>query len=181
MSVRFLRSGVAVVACLIGLIPAAAGDPTQAFDGSGRLLYGFICFNRAKPVNGSTCVTTYDQDGGHCLRTVLVAQGSPAGQFSSGLFQDKINLAVAQTNGSNSGNIYLAWSRYSGRAANNVVLFSRSTDHGATFSPPVRISPGLGEESFADLAVGPNRTVYLTHRDFAHQKSTSDTILLERP
>src|SRR5207244_11658443 len=65
-------------------------------------------------------VTTYDQDGGHYLRTVLVAQGSPAGQFSSGLFQDKINLAVDQTNGSNSGNVYLAWSRYSGRAGNNV-------------------------------------------------------------
>src|SRR5213078_947487 len=83
----------------------AAGDPTQSFDRSGRLFYGFICFNRAKPVNGSTYITTYDQDGGHYLRTVLVAQGSPAGQFSSGLFQDKINLAVDQTNGSNSGNI----------------------------------------------------------------------------
>ena len=158
----------------------AAGDPTQSFDRSGRLFYGFICFNRAKPVNGSTYVTTYDQDGGHYLRTVLVAQGSPAGQFSSGLFQDKINLAVDQTNGSNSGNVYVAWSRYSGRAANNVVLFSRSTDHGATFSPPVRISPGLGEESFADLAVGPNGTVYLTYRNFAHQTSTSDTISVER-
>jgi hypothetical protein len=158
----------------------AAGDPTQSFDRSGRLFYGFICFNRVKPVNGSTYVATYDQDGGHYLRTTLVAQGSPAGQFSSGLFQDKINLAVDQTNGPNSGNVYVAWSRYSGRAANNVVLFSRSTDHGATFSPPVRISPGLGEESFADLAVGPDGTVYLTYRNFAHQKSTSDTISVER-
>ena len=158
----------------------AAGDPTQSFDRDGRLFYGFICFNRGKPVNGSTYVATYDQDGGHYLRTVLVAQGSPAGQFSSGLFQDKINLAVDQTKGSNSGNIYLAWSRYSGRAANNVVLFSRSTDHGVTFSPPVRVSPGLGEESFADLAVGPDGTVYLTYRNFAHQPSTADTISVER-
>ena len=158
----------------------AAGDPTQSFDRSGRLFYGFICFNRAKPVNGSAFVTTYDQDGGHYLRTVLVAQGSPSGQFSSGLFQDKVNLAVDQTNGSNSGNVYLAWSRYSGRAANNVVLFSRSTDHGATFSPPIRISPGLGEESFADLAVGPDGTVYLTYRNFAHQNSTDNTISVER-
>src|SRR5256712_1644755 len=158
----------------------AAGDPTQSFDRDGRLFYGFICFNRGKPVNGSTYVATYDQDGGHYLRTVLIAQGSPAGQFSSGLFQDKINLPVDQTKGSNSGNIYLAWSRYSGRAANNVVLFSRSTDHGVTFSPPVRISPGLGEESFADLAVGPNGTVYLTYRNFAHQAPTARTISVER-
>ena len=158
----------------------AAGDPTQSFDRDGRLFYGFICFNRAKPVNGSTYVATYDQDGGHYLRTVLVAQGSPAGQFSSGLFQDKINLAVDQSTGSQSGNVYVAWSRYSGRAANNVVLFSRSTDHGLTFSPPARVSPGLGEESFADLAVGPDGTVYLTYRNFAHQNSTSDTISVER-
>src|SRR5256885_2828953 len=143
----------------------AAGDPTQSFDRDGRLFYGFICFNRGKPVNGSTYVATYDQDGGHYLRTVLVAQGSPAGQFSSGLFQDKINLAVDQTKGSNSGNIYLAWSRYSGKAANNVILFSRSTDHGVTFSQPVRVSPGLGEEQFADLAVGPDGRVWLTYRN----------------
>src|SRR2546426_10175665 len=146
----------------------AAGDPTQSFDRTGRLFYGFICFNRVKPVNGSTCVATYDQDGGHYLRTVLVAQGSPAGQFSSGLFQDKINLAGDQSTGANSGNVYVALSRYSGRAANNVVLFSRSTDHGASFSPPVRLSPGLGEEPFADLAVGPDGAVYVPYRNLPH-------------
>src|SRR3954453_1804931 len=49
---------------------AAAGDPTQAFDGGGRLFYGFICFNRVKPTNGSVYVATYDQDGAHYVRTV---------------------------------------------------------------------------------------------------------------
>jgi len=158
----------------------AAGDPTQSFDRDGRLFYGFICFNRGKPVNGSTYVATYDQDGGHYLRTVLIAQGTPSGQFSSGLFEDKINLVVDQTTGPNSGNAYVAWARYPGRAANNVILFSRSTDHGITFSPPARISPGLGEEQFADLAVGPDGTVWLTYRNFAHQNSTADTISVER-
>src|SRR5438067_12977766 len=117
----------------------AAGDPTQSFDRSGRLFYGFICFNRSKPVNGSTYVATYDQDGAHYVRTALVDAGTPSAQFvGSGLFQDKINLAVDQTRGPNSGNVYVAWARYSGKAANNVILFSRSTDHGATFSPPMR-------------------------------------------
>src|SRR3954452_19178703 len=46
----------------------AAGDPTQAFDRGGRLFYGFICFNRAKPVNGSTYVATYDEDGARYVR-----------------------------------------------------------------------------------------------------------------
>lgn len=159
----------------------AAGDPTQSFDRDGRLFYGFICFNRAKPVNGSTYVATYDQDGAHYVRTALVDAGSPSAQFvGSGLFQDKINLAVDQTAGPNSGNVYVAWARYSGKAANNVILFSRSTDHGASFSPPTRVSPGLGEEQFADLAVGPDGTVWLTFRDFAHQGPTADTISVER-
>src|SRR5881296_861971 len=37
----------------------AAGDPTQSFDGAGRLFYGFICFNRSKPTNGSLYVASY--------------------------------------------------------------------------------------------------------------------------
>lgn len=158
---------------------AAAGDPTQSFDTAGRLFYGFICFNRGKPINGSTYVATYDQDGGRYVRTVLVDAGTPSAQFAgSGLFQDKINLAVDQTTGAHAGSVYVAWARYSGKAANNVILFSRSTDHGRTFSPPIRISPGLSQEQFADIAVGPDGTVYVTYRTYAAQGATDDAVWL---
>jgi hypothetical protein len=155
----------------------AAGDPSQTFDRGGRLFYGFICFNRAKPVNGSTYVATYDQDGARYVRTVLIDRGSPSAQFSgSGLFQDKINVAVDQTTGPSGGYVYVAWARYGGKAANNVILFSRSTDHGQTFSRPVRISPGLAQEQFADVAVGVDGAVYVTYRTYAAQGQTGDAV-----
>src|SRR5438309_4332785 len=86
----------------------AAGDPSQTFDRSGNLFYAFICFNRAKPVNGGVFVARYTHDGGTYDRTVLVKKGTPSGQFESGLFQDKINLTVDQTSGAQSGNVYAA-------------------------------------------------------------------------
>ena len=58
---------------------AAAGDPTQSFDGAGRLYYGFICFNRAKPTNGSIYVARYDDHGATYVRTVRVERGTPVG------------------------------------------------------------------------------------------------------
>ena len=155
----------------------AAGDPTQSFDAEGRLFYGFICFNRTGPVNGGTFVATYDQDGGRYLRTVEVDSGTPSGQFSAGIFQDKPNLVADQTNGRFSGNVYLAWSRDSGVSGNNVILFSRSMDHGMTFSKPVQVSNGLvGNELFTDLAVAPDGTLYLTFRTTALQGPTFDGI-----
>jgi hypothetical protein len=152
---------------------AAAGDPTQAFDGAGRLFYGFICFNRAKPTNGSVYVATYDQDGARYARTVRVDRGTPS---VWGLFQDKINVTADPV----SGNVYVLWAQYPGQAANNTLHFARSTDHGQTFSKPVRITPGQSEEQFADATVGPDGTLYVTYRTIAHQKSTTDAIWLVR-
>ena len=148
----------------------AAGDPTQSFDNDGRLFYGFICFNRAKPSNGNFYVATYENNGANYTRTTAVAQGTPS---VWGIFNDKVNLVVDQTSGPRSGTIYVGWVKYPGQAANNVLQIARSTDHGVSFSKPVRVSQGLGEEQFADLAVGPDGSLYVTWRVFAHQKSTS--------
>lgn len=159
----------------------AAGDPTQSFDSDGRLFYGFICFNRTGPVNGGMFVATYDQDGGRYVRTVEVGRGTPSGQFSAGIFQDKPNVVADQTSGPFSGNVYVAWSRDSGASANNVILFSRSTDHGVTFSKPMQVSNGIvGNELFTDLAVAPDGTLYLTFRSTAAEGPTFDGIWITR-
>jgi hypothetical protein len=160
---------------------AAAGDPSQAFDREGRLFYAFICFNRSKPVNGSVFVARYSSDGSAYDRTVLVKHGTPSGLFLTGLFQDKINLTVDQTAGPSSGNVYVAWSQYNGFAATNAVLFSRSTDHGLTYSRPVRVTPvSLGTASFADLAVGPDGAVYLTFLTYASSSNPNTDVWLSK-
>jgi hypothetical protein len=159
----------------------AAGDPSQAFDRDGRLFYAFICFNRSQPVNGGVYVARYTGDGAAYDRTVLVKAGTPSGLFLSGLFQDKINLTVDQTAGAFSGNVYVAWSQYDGFAPANAVLFSRSTDHGLTFSRPIRVTPvALGTASFADLAVGPDGAVYLTFVTYASASNPSTDVWLSK-
>jgi hypothetical protein len=160
---------------------AAAGDPSQSFDREGRLFYAFICFNRSRPINGSVYVARYTNDGGAYDRTVLVKRGTPSGLFLTGLFQDKINLTADQTTGSHSGNVYVAWSQYNGFAPTNAVLFSRSTDHGLTFLPPIRVTPvSLGTASFADLAVGPDGAVYLTFLTYPSPSNPSTDVWLSK-
>jgi hypothetical protein len=158
----------------------AAGDPTQAFDGDGNLFYGFICFNRSKPINGGVYVARYGDHGAAYDQTVLVKKGTPSGLFQSGLFQDKINLTVDQTDGENGGNVYVAWSEYHAFGPANAVLFARSTDGGDSFAKPFRVTPQeQGTASFADLAVGPDGTVYLTYLTYpSSARPTADVWLL---
>ena len=53
------------------------------------------------------------------MRTVRVDRGTPS---VWGLFQDKINIAADQSTGTpTAGNLYVAWARYPGQAANNVI------------------------------------------------------------
>jgi hypothetical protein len=124
----------------------------------------------------------YLSDGSSYDRTVLIKKGSPSAQFSgSGLFQDKINIVADQTSGSFSGNVYVAWSQYTGKAANNSILFSRSTDHGLTFSSATRVTPvEHGTGSFTDLAVGPDGAVYLTYLTYASLSRPTADIWLSK-
>ena len=159
----------------------ASGDPTQSFDGEGNLFYGFICFNRSKPISGGVYVAKYTGNGATYDRTVLVKRGTPSGLFTTGLFQDKINLTADQTDGEFSGNVYVAWSQYHGlQSGNNAVLFARSTDHGLSYSRPYKVTPNEhGTASFVDLAVGPDGTVYMTYLTYpSSSRPTADVWLL---
>ena len=128
-----------------------AGDPVQAWDRDHRLFYMGNAFNRVKPQNGSVWVATYDQDATHYVRTVIVGKGGPA---LNGKFNDKTSIEVDRgLDSPYAGNVYVAWSVFQGVNGNNEIVFARSTDHGRTFSNPMRISEGSLGNQFADRPV----------------------------
>jgi hypothetical protein len=147
----------------------AAGDPVQAWDGSGNLFFMGNNFNRGiedgisasfRDNTGDVWVATYSAsnpadkstDGSRYVRTVILATNT----FGQGSFNDKTGIQVDQAN----GNVYAAWSDFHGRGCNEIV-FSRSTDHGATFSAPMKISSVCNNQG-PNIAIGPTGQVYVS-------------------
>ncbi len=146
----------------------AAGDPMMSWDGQGNLFYMGNNFNRGtengasgltKDNTGDIWVATYapanpadhSTDGSKYVRTVILAHNT----FGLGSFNDKTDLTVDPA----TGNIYAAWSDFHGLTGCNEILFSRSTDHGVTFSPPVKISSGICGNQGPSIAIGPTGQV----------------------
>lgn len=147
----------------------AAGDPVMAWDGNGNLFFMGNNFNRGveNGVSGTTrdnigviWVATYEPlnaadhstDGSKYVRTVVLASNT----FGLGMSNDKTNLNVDPT----TGNVYAAWSVFHAAGCNEI-LFSRSTDHGATFSRPLKLSSGICNNQGPSIAIGPSGQVYV--------------------
>ena len=141
----------------------AAGDPMMSWDGQGDLFYMGNNFNRGtengasggfRENTGDVWVATYapgsagdhSTDGSHYVRTVILATNT----FGKGQFNDKTDLTVDPA----TGNVYAAWSDFHGTGCNEI-LFSRSTDHGATFSAPLKISSGICGNQGPSIVIGP--------------------------
>ncbi len=156
----------------------AAGDPVQAWDRHGRVFYMGNNFNRGIPDGnsgntrdntGDVWVATYapknpantSTDGQRYVRSVILA----ANTFGLGSFNDKTGIGVDTTGGAHDGNVYAAWSDFHGAGCNEILL-SRSTDHGATFSAPLKISSGICGNQGPNIAVAPNGTVYVSWEAF---------------
>jgi len=148
----------------------AAGDPVQAWDAQGNLFYMGNNFNRGvengvspafRDNTGVIWVATYapsnpadnSTDGSKYVRTVVLASNT----FGLGSFNDKTNLAVDPA----TGNVYAAWSDFHGLVGCNEILFSRSTDHGATFSKPMKLSEGICGNQGPSIVIGPSGKVYV--------------------
>jgi len=158
---------------------AAAGDPLLDWDNDHHLFAGGISFNRTfpnasgfiTPTNGHVFVSTYTRSvlaplGIDYNRTVIVGEGTPSA-FFFGRFNDKPSLKVDDWAGTSphEGNVYVSWTLFPG-AGQDQILFSRSTDSGATFSKPIKISKNVASAQGSDIVVQPDGDVYVFWREF---------------
>src|SRR5437867_763913 len=167
---------------------ADSGDPVLAWDNHGRLFAGSeSSTNPERPTQtfGDVWVATFDNpngsggatsdDGKEFVNSVDVATGS-ASPGLLGKFHDKTAIEVDRTGGSCDGNVYFAWARFTGGGSNGFnssIYFVRSTDHGQTFSSPMKLSQTVHDIQFPDISVTGNGHVYVTYRQFADVRSNS--------
>jgi hypothetical protein len=157
---------------------ASSGDPVVAWDAEGRLFMGAEASDDpagSSKTFGDVWVARYvntDGAGGNTVNdgqtfagTTLVARGVSAPALL-GKFNDKTSLEADRTDSDCRGNVYFAWSRYFSNGV-NAIYFSRSADHGATFSQPIKLTEtNTREVQFPDISVTSNGHVYVTFRTF---------------
>jgi hypothetical protein len=173
---------VAVRRALAGTDGKRRAIPVIAWDAHGRAFFGsetsgdpagtaktfgdeFVARFR-NPGGPDAADTT--KDGLEYYGTTVVAHGSSAPNLL-GVFHDKTAIEADRTGGVCDGNVYFSWSRFNGNGVNSI-YFARSTDHGVTFSSPLKLSasnPGLKDLQFPDISVTHNGNVYVTFRSFA--------------
>jgi hypothetical protein len=152
---------------------ASSGDPVLAWDGDGRLFAGSESSDDpagSKKTFGDVWVATYENPGGvggatindgkEFRRAVIVNRGSSAPNLN-GVFNDKTSIAADRTsNRATRGNVYFAWSRFTNGGSN--IYFSRSTDHGVTFSQPKLLTTSENDIQDPDIAIRGDGTVTVT-------------------
>jgi hypothetical protein len=169
---------------------ASAGDPVIAWDAHGRAFFGSetsgdpagtaktfgdVFVARFRNPGGADAADT-TKDGLEYYGTTVVAHGSSAPNLL-GVFHDKTSIEADRTGGRCDGNVYFSWSRFNGNGA-NAVYFVRSTDHGVTFSSPMKLSASLKSLQFPDISVTHNGNVYVTFRSFTTVGPSTDAIYI---
>ncbi len=132
----------------------ATTDPVLAFDNLGNVFYAGVAIRLTPSFESRVFVARYTDHGATYHSTVLI---DLVGMF------DK-EWVVVDTSGTpeSDGNIYLVWQGIVNDVAQGrfTTFFSKSTDHGATFSRPSRVGPGVGLLPF--VTVDPLGNVYVS-------------------
>jgi hypothetical protein len=177
-------------AALAHIRTASSGDPVIAWDNHGRAFFGSESSDDpagTKKTFGDVWVATFDNPGGEAgatandgkrfVRSEVIARGSSAPNLL-GKFNDKTAIEADRSGSSCDANVYFAYSRFTGNGG-VAIYFSRSTDHGATWSSPKKLSSAT-DVQFPDISVTGNGHVYVTWRTFMAKKHDADSIQITK-
>ncbi len=178
-SVAYSQDGGATWKTATGTAPKdyrVAGDVSITYDKKGHAILCYIAFDKLGTENywarGATrngIFVRRSLDGGATweadARTVIAQPTKPGIPF-----EDKPYIAADNTDSKFAGNLYIGWTEF--RIDESVLMFSRSTDGGVTWSAPVDISSHHGlprddngaVEGFSG-AVGADGTLYVVWAD----------------
>jgi hypothetical protein len=163
-------------AALAAIRTASSGDPVIAWDGEGRAFFGAESSDDpagTPKTFGDTYVARYVNSGGGTINdgkryagSTVVGKGSSAPGLL-GKFNDKTAIEADHNGGRCANDVYFAYSRFTGTRGGVSIQFARSTDHGATFSSPSKLSASISDVQFPDIAVTGNSDVFVVFRSFA--------------
>lgn len=150
-TVAFSRDGGGTWKIAAGTAPVdyrVSGDVSMTYDKHGAAILCYIAFDKLGTANywarGATrngIFVRRSADGGASwdeqAHAVIVQPTKPGIPF-----EDKPYIVADNTNSKYAGNLYVGWTEF--RIDESVILFSRSTDDGVTWSAPIEISSHHG-------------------------------------
>jgi hypothetical protein len=151
-----------------GHVWQANSDPVVAIDKLGNVYLANLYLQVDSSFNVTNdgyyvCAATiasgpkFTTSGCHAVRTSLKP---------STVLEDKEWIAVDNSTSRFSGTVYASWTHFT--ATSDMIFFSRSTDHGKTWSKAIQISPTSqnGGVQGSQVAVGPGGEVYVAYEVF---------------
>jgi hypothetical protein len=138
------------------------GDPSAAANLAGHFFIANLAFDPALPLGfNQTIGISRSTDGGLTFAPPVYIPNAGLTPFA---FPDKEMLTVDTTRGAYSGNIYVTYTAFQNIGSpipGFPIAFSRSTDGGLSFSPPIILSnPGELNQG-SEPVVGPDGTIYV--------------------
>jgi hypothetical protein len=112
---------------------------------------------------------SFTQSGCHAVRTSLTPSTN---------LEDKEWIATDNSTSSCSGNVYASWTHFVDNTTDKI-FFSRSTDHGVTWSGSLHIDSAAqdGAVQGSQVAVGPDGSVYVAYEVFTGTGSTGQQFI----